>query len=154
EAVRELVTGRFGLPAHAVAVHVVQELPRLATGKPDYPAIQDIARAAQQQDAGEVRTEKAIIKLYANMLGIRDITPSDTFVDLGGDSMTYVAMAVALEKLIGRLPANWPSMPIHELAGKPRRRWTTIDTSVLLRAVSIILIIGTHLRMFVFPGGA
>jgi hypothetical protein len=147
----------------------VDELPRLANGKPDLRAVQALATRPVTRDpgptdpgytapgrAGPVDTA-ALRHLYAELLDRPDTTDDDSFVDLGGDSLSYVEVSVRLEELLGHLPAGWHTLPVRELVpaartgGGPGR---TVETSVLLRAVAIVLVVGTHAKLFTLLGGA
>ncbi len=157
DALRREVAAECGLPPRTVRVVGVDELPRLPTGKPDYAAVAALdAEVAAAADADPLRA------LYAELLDCPDVTDDDSFVGLGGDSLSYVELSIRLEKLLGRLPDGWHTMPIRDLrqAGQPsrgagRRRWVRmLDTSVALRAIAIVLIVGTHIKLFAIVGGA
>ncbi|MEU4340963.1 AMP-binding protein [Nocardia sp. NPDC023852] len=140
-----------GLPATAVRICPVERMPRLANGKPDYPAIRRLAEPAAQ-----VRDIRA---LYADALGIDPvlIRQDSTFVDLGGNSLTYVTAAARLERALGRLPGDWPTTTVAELERIPERRTRfgrSLDTGTLLRAIGIVLIVGSHVGLFVLWGAA
>lgn len=149
-----------GIPASAVCAVVTDELPLLPSGKPDYPGVRALARA----DAEDDEPVAGVRELFADVLQLDPATidPEATFVDLGGNSLTYVALSVRLERLLGRLPAQWQQLPLRELealaAAPPRRRrwfWAaTLDTSVALRAIAIVLIVGSHAELFELWGGA
>jgi acyl-CoA synthetase (AMP-forming)/AMP-acid ligase II len=162
-----LVARRCGVPVHAVRVVVVPELPRLPSGKVDHRAVAELGKASTRDTAVHPATD--IRALYAEILDRGDVQPDSTFVGLGGDSLSYVEMSVRLEAVLGRLPAGWHTMPIRELCAaeprpvrrpesRPERRTVrpprVVDTGVLLRAVSIVLIVGTHIGVFTIRGGA
>ncbi|GGI47606.1 acyl-coenzyme A synthetase/AMP-(fatty) acid ligase [Agromyces flavus] len=119
--------------------------------------------------------------LYAELLARPDATEDDSFTTLDGDSLNYVELALRLEERIGALPADWPSRRIRELAPraaprseadpatvpadeartvhdldqpKPRRRIARLETSVVLRAAAILLIVATHADVVQLKGGA
>ncbi|MEV0175903.1 AMP-binding protein [Streptomyces sp. NPDC050803] len=154
--VRRLVTGTFGLPARAVAVHVLPELPRLATGKPDHQAVRELGAAAEEAGRGE-----DLRALYATILDRADVTDDSTFVSLGGDSLSYVEMSLNLERVLGHLPPDWHTTPIRDLrhgeteeAAPPKGR-RTLETGIALRALSIVIIVGSHIPdVFYIKGGA
>ncbi|MFI1258508.1 AMP-binding protein [Streptomyces netropsis] len=166
--VRRLAAGACGLPARAVRVCVLAELPRLATGKPDYRAVRERTRrpegppaAAATPPPAPVVTERtdpaALCRLYAEILDRADVTEHSTFVGLGGDSLCYVEMSLRLERLLGHLPADWHELTIRELCRPLPRRATrrrTLETGVALRAVAILLIVGSHIPLFTIQGGA
>lgn len=152
---------RFGVPRVAVRVGVVPELPRLANGKPDYGAVRTLAGRAGQRHPDTV-TGRAdvptLVALYGELLGRGDVTPDSTFVGLGGDSLSYVEMSVRLEQALGQLPIGWHTTPIRDLtpAVRNRRRLSlhTVETTVAMRAMAIVMIVGTHIGLYTVPGGA
>ncbi|MFE2561246.1 AMP-binding protein [Streptomyces sp. NPDC059352] len=157
--IRRRVVDEYGLPAHALHVHLLPELPRLATGKPDYRAVRALSDRAEQPPAGGDGTPDDLWALYARILDRPDVTPDSSFVSLGGDSLSYVEMSLHLEQRLGRLPSNWHTTPIRELEQRaaPRRggRWRrSVETSVALRAVAIVCVVGSHIRLFDIRGGA
>ncbi|MFE3558873.1 AMP-binding protein [Streptomyces sp. NPDC059193] len=159
--IRNMVTSECGLPARAVRIHLVADLPRLPTGKPDYRAVRELARPA---DTGSSTPEHPIgsgpedlCLLYARILDRTDVTPDSSFVSLGGDSLSYVEMSLHLEERLGHLPTDWHATPIRGLRppeGEPPARRRTVETSVALRAMAIFCIVGSHIHVFGIKGGA
>lgn len=175
-AVRRLITATYGLPPRAVHVHPLPELPRLANGKPDYQAVRAL-RPGSAETADDGSDDGADLRLlYARILDHPDVTEDDSFVGLGGDSLSYVEMSLRLEGALGGLPADWHILPIRELrarAAEPARPAETstpartrrfpglrrpavrrIETSVALRAFAIVAIVGSHIPVFHIKGGA
>lgn len=151
-AAAQLAAQLSGLPVSAVRVCAVESIPRLPNGKPDYPAIRRLPGTLPAPRA-DVRT------LFAEALGLdaRTIDAEASFSDLGGDSLTYVALSVRLDRALGQLPVNWPTMTVSELEALPRRRnrvGRSLDTGTLLRALGIIAVVGSHIGLFVLWGGA
>ncbi|MGN9908795.1 AMP-binding protein [Phytohabitans sp. LJ34] len=148
-SVRRLVARACRLPAGAVGVHVLDELPRLPSGKPDYETVRSLAAAAPEAPTDD------LCRLFEKVLDTTGVTPDHSFVTLGGDSLSYVDMSLRLEKAIGHLPPQWHTLPIRELRpavdGGGRR---SLETSVALRAIAIVLIVGTHATLFNVSGGA
>ncbi|WP_225994131.1 AMP-binding protein [Actinomadura rudentiformis] len=145
---RRLAASECGLPARAVVVHVLAELPRLGTGKPDYEAVRRLARP-------EPVSVTDLCRLYAEILDRSDVTADSSFVSLGGDSLSYVEMSLRLEEALGFLPADWPTRRIRDLrppSGRPR--WRTVETGIMLRAAGIVLVVGSHIGIFTIRGGA
>ncbi|HEY0700719.1 MAG TPA: acyltransferase family protein, partial [Micromonospora sp.] len=158
--VRRLVAATTGLPPRVVRVCPLPELPRLASGKVDYPALRAATRAARTRPAPTAprrRDPDALCRLYAEVLDHPEVTADDSFVGLGGDSLNYVALSLRLERVLGRLPDDWHLRPIRDLCGMARpepSRWRWLETSVALRAVAIVLIVGSHIPVFMVKGGA
>ncbi|WP_338146123.1 AMP-binding protein [Streptomyces scabichelini] len=195
---RRLVAQECGLPARAVRVLALPELPRLATGKPDYEAVRRLTRPAPEErpvsPVSRVSEEPAhssadLRALYAEILDRPDATEDSSFVSLGGDSLCYVEMSLRLEETLGGLPTDWHTRPIRELrsatvslptptAQAPlvtaettehtaRRPWRSpgspprtrsvrrsLETGIALRAVGIVLIVGSHIPVFSLQGAA
>ncbi|MFF4873632.1 acyltransferase family protein [Streptomyces sp. NPDC000961] len=105
-------------------------------------------------------TPDDLCALYARVLDRLDVTPDGSFVSLGGDSLSYVEMSIHLERRLGRLPSDWHTTPIRELERREtpdpgdRRRLRTVETGVVLRAVAIVCVVGSHIRLFELRGGA
>lgn len=160
-AVRAIVKREFGLPPAAVRLLTFDELPRLANGKLDRAAL---LRAAEcdgvHASAGAPGPTARLCALYEEVLGSAQVTPASTFVSLGGDSLSYVEMSVALEEELGDLPSDWHVTPISRLADvrhpttQRSDRMRRVETSVLVRAVAIVLIVGSHTDLFKVLGSA
>ncbi len=103
------------LPVGAVSVHCLELLPRTASGKPDYAALAQQARAAEQVSgsaAAPVRaTPQSLRDLYAVVLGRPGATVHDSFVALGGDSLSFVEISTRLSEELGVLPRPGSTSP-------------------------------------------
>lgn len=153
--VTRLAADAAGLPRSAIRVVDVAELPRLSTGKPDFGAVKELAADVRRRDDDRVDLRG----LFADVLSLdaASIDPHASFVDLGGNSLSYVSMSVRLERAIGHLPVDWQRLSLRELesSNRPRRWWgTTLETSVALRAVAIVLVVGSHAELYTLWGGA
>jgi acyl-CoA synthetase (AMP-forming)/AMP-acid ligase II len=160
DVIRQQVAGRAGLPEALVVVDTVGPIPRNERGKVDYETLR---RAEAVLDLGDrVATSAAapcggspVAASFAAVLGCTDVTPTSTFVSLGGDSMSYVECAVRLEGILGRLPADWHLRTVAELdAPTTPRRLRRLDTTAIVRAFGICVIVSTHMGLWFFPGGA
>ena len=102
-----------GHPGAAVRAAIVDELPLLSSGKPDYPAV----RALAATPTPPIPTPPTCASLFADVLQIDPATvdPDASFVDLGGNSLSYVTMSVRLERTLGRLPADWQRLSLRDL---------------------------------------
>ncbi len=188
ETVRRRAAELTGLPARVIDVHAIAEFPRTSSGKPDTAAL--LAHAAlldrratargtagaavttaggsagasgttHEADAAADVTPEGIRALYAELLGRPDAGLDDSFAGLGGDSLSYVEVAVGLEELLGEVPRDWPAMSVRELASRAPardaptpRRMPRLETPAVLRAIAIVLIVGTHANLFGVQGGA
>ncbi len=157
--VRRRVAQASGLPLAAIDAATVPDLPLLPSGKPDYPAVRTLVAGVHEQ----VPDSPGLIEMFADALHLdpADVPGDASFVDLGGNSLSYVTMSVRLERALGHLPADWPRLSIRELECRPapRPRWwrswgTTVETSVALRALAIVLVVGSHAELYEVWGGA
>ncbi|CUR60805.1 AMP-binding enzyme [metagenome] len=160
-AARGLATSRCGVPAHAVRVTILDQLPVTATGKPDYLALGELAELA---DAAPTE-ESALTSVRADfvrVLGRADA--GDSFVDLGGDSLSYVELATRLaHHFPAGLPTGWHTRTVGDLerlrdasaAETPtQQRGVRLDTTVALRALAILFVVASHVDLVALEGGA
>ncbi|MEN8584079.1 AMP-binding protein [Burkholderia sp. RS01] len=174
----------IGLPRAALELHAVEHLPRLATGKLDYPAVLALSgngvshsnrpgTEPAASSSGAAAGPDNVLSIFQDTLELTEIAPGDTFVSLGGDSLSYVAASVRLEQALGHLPQDWHVTPVRDLeprlrdvperslpgrsgvSGRKMRRFLVpLETSIVLRAVSIVLIVSTHVGFFSWQGTA
>ncbi|WP_253908452.1 AMP-binding protein, partial [Arthrobacter sp. H41] len=121
----KVLASDLGLPRAAVSMHEVEHLPRLASGKIDYPAVRDLETSKVVSFAAEKPRREGpadVARIFAECLDRTDVEAPDTFVSLDGDSLSYVALSVRLEAALGQLPADWHLLPVGELSrlGHPR----------------------------------
>ena len=154
---KALVKRSFNLPAAGVHVSTWAEIPRLPSGKTDYRALVEADHERTPVVATTCVQVAHLQTLYADLLGRVAVRPTDSFVSLGGDSLSYVEASLRLERLLGHLPAQWHTMPIAALVDAPRekpRRGRQVETNVLLRALGIVTIVATHTGLISLMGGA
>ena len=154
-----IATELTGVPSALIDVVVLPDLPRLANGKVDYTSLASPMlveqRACRNQDASGV-TPADVTDLFATVLARPDAQPTQSFVDLGGDSLSYVEASLRLERLLGELPPGWHALPAAALADTAgERRWgRAVETNVVLRALAIFTIVASHSNLFMLMGGA
>ncbi len=176
-SVAEWMAEAAGVPPSTVTVVDYPELPRLPSGKPDYPRIR--ADGESLAIAADGRDDSSVAALFRSVLGRDRVEPADSYVSLGGDSLAYIEMSVALERLLDDVPTDWHLLPVGELdslrvaparaaqakttpAGTspaptppPSTSMTaTIETDVALRAIAIVLIVASHFEIIALLGGA
>jgi acyl-CoA synthetase (AMP-forming)/AMP-acid ligase II len=164
-AVLDRVAARTRLPRAVVAVDTASPIPYTASGKPDYAAVLAATVVGDGATPGATVDEPVtdVAAVFASVLG-RQPDADDTFVSLGGDSLAYVECSIRLEQALGHLPADWHLVPVAALDAQRRttvaaprswwRGWARLDSTVLLRAFGICLIVATHMRVTYYPGGA
>ena len=87
------------------------------------------------------------------------MNPDRSFVELGGDSFSHVQASLRLGRLLGDLPVDWHHRPLRELPHLAQRRprrgsGQRVEMNVLLRALAVIMICGSHVGLFPLAGGA
>lgn len=146
------------LPLRAYRIDHRAAPPTLCNGKPDYTAI----AAAPMAMPSPVVAACPVAAAFAEALMLTHVADDDTFVDLGGDSLSYVEVSLALEEAIPRLPDAWPTLTVAELRARipsgeaptrQRGRRGRVETSLVLRAVAITLVVAGHMRLHVMPQG-
>lgn len=95
-----------------------------------------------------------LVAAWSEILEVPQLDTSLSFVELGGDSLSFVQASMVLEELIGHLPDRWELMPVRELCGlKQKTRSSSfsvraMELPVLLRVISILFIVIGHLHVF------
>jgi peptidoglycan/LPS O-acetylase OafA/YrhL len=153
------VAGECGLPRSGAVVHVLASFPLTSSGKPDRAALARHAATVEAPRAPTTGapTPEAVRDLLAVLLGRPDATLDESFASLRGDSLSFVEASVALGSLLGDLPRDWSHRSARDLVpDRPPRRtpWAWVDTPLLMRAVAIVLVVGTHANLLTIPGGA
>ena len=159
-ALRMHVAARTGLTANLIRVAIFPELPRHANGKPDYTNVLNAAQFADVTVDGD-----AVRTAFRETFAPRRVLPGDSFVSLGGDSLAYLQLSLALEAELGPLPRQWEQLSIAALSARakpvPRfsgwREWlwpAAIDSDHFLRAVAIFFVVLHHATMWPLAGGA
>lgn len=136
-----MVPGRFvWLPA----------FPLLPNGKVDRAGLARTAPEPESPAEPLDPIEAAIVARWRALLSQPRIDPGSTFIELGGDSLSFIEASVHLEDLLGRLPERWERLSIRALAQQKqasRSRWARVDSSVLLRAISIVGVVVGHYEL-------
>ncbi len=156
-AVRAALVVASGLPAGAVQVHRVDRIPLSARGKPDLVALHHHAETLARPSSGGGASAEDLRDLLAVTLGRPGAGLDDTFVGLGGDSLSFVEVSTQLGQRLGHLPAGWQHLTPRQLAATPRRRrrlTTPVEVPVLLRALAIVAIVVSHTDLVLLLGGA
>jgi AMP-binding enzyme/Phosphopantetheine attachment site len=132
----------------AVALAPIPSLPRTAVGK--------IRRAELSRWYAELAPAKApvpvlgnatsVAEAFAKHLRLGEVDPAKSFVDLGGDSLSYVQLGMELERILGPMRPQWEHRSIAALSALPSAPGDhrAIDTSVLVRALGILGVVTNH----------
>ena len=160
--VRQLVCDLAGVAVSVVSVRHVEALPRLSNGKVD--RLTCAARHRRRAPRASSRRRQpadlaAVVAVLAPLTGRDAGDPYRSFVELGGDSFSHVQASLRLGRLLGDLPVDWHHRPLRELPklaqNTPARAFSQqVEVSVLLRALAVIMIAGSHVGLFPLAGGA
>lgn len=154
----------FSLPASVIEVVGYDELPTLSSGKMDYQAVLGAARAARTRRApARSGAGRAIEAAFRHAFPRATITPADSFVSLGGDSLGYVSLSLDIEGKLGFLPERWEETSIAELQALADKATTRsrgvfslrgIESEVAIRAAAIISVVIAHASAWPVGGSA
>lgn len=160
-AVAHLLQDHLALPRRCIRVFLCDDIPRLASGKPDHRGIVALGQAAPNDRETAVTDREhdgpeTLRDLFASVLDIEVPDDGATFVSLGGDSLSYVELSIAMEEEFGELPPGWHLLPIREIERRAPRLPTrsSLSMDIILRAVATVLIVGSHVKLFNLRGGA
>ena len=109
---KQRLSQRFALPPSAFAVIVLEAIPTLPSGKFDYRTVLQLGhKVVDAPQPGPA----SLLAAYREVLGNADVRPTDSFLDLGGDSINLVEISLVLEAYLGAVPDNWEAQPIASL---------------------------------------
>ncbi len=153
ERAAALIAARTALPAGSVAVVTISDWPRLTSGKTDYAALAALGRNAQRAAAEAARTSAGSSPLagaFAPLLKGRAARPGDSFASLGGDSLAYVEVSMAIEAELDALPEGWERLPLAALeslrpAVPPARQTRVLSSDTVLRAAAVSTVVIGHI---------
>ncbi|NJS37729.1 MAG: AMP-binding protein [Rhodobacteraceae bacterium] len=148
----------YGLPPSAFHVAHIAEVPRLSSGKPDQVALRRIAvdrlQTRSQRPGGQTLAE--VLKQATRS---DQVNPEDSFNTLGGDSLSYLQMQLALEERLGQAPQGWETMRLAELEAMVQDSTVVgtahvrIGVDALLRLLAITLVVAQHATDYPLYGG-
>jgi AMP-binding enzyme len=123
---------RYQFPATVFRVMPIPSIPRLANGKIDYQAL--LARAETLDQAktehrfirrfwkelldivlGRMTEVHTVDEAFFLVFPVRKLDDSDSFISLGGDSLSFVQLSIYLEQCLDQVPTDWHEMPIGDL---------------------------------------
>lgn len=162
-AIRGLVSGECSLPERDVLVHAMADFPTLANGKTDLQSITARARlaCAQADQTHEAPGKSGLRAEYTQATRRRNLSMDDSFARIGGDSLAYLHVMLAIEARLGFVPDGWETMSItalEELSQAPRERpkasaRTPVEGAILARLMAVCCVVVFHLNLWPVAGG-
>jgi acyl-coenzyme A synthetase/AMP-(fatty) acid ligase/acyl carrier protein len=142
------------------ALHViaVDSLPVTGTGKIQRRVLAETFAARQSKEPKQPASDPAqisdVLSLFRHEFPGQDIQPGDSFESLGGDSLHYIQVSLALESRFGQLPDTWEKLSIAEvqqrMKGAKPSSWRKLEMATLTRAFFMICIVALHTEAFVY----
>lgn len=153
DEVNEALATAAGLTLLQVGATRIESLPRMTSGKIDYAALRARYGAEHKRDRRQAASIREAFDqvFYPKRAGARD-----SFATLGGDSLRFVQLSLALEKIVGEAPAGWETMTVSQLSDlKPvTDKRPAIGVDLLIRALAILLVVVQHQTLWPIPGGS
>lgn len=157
---RHIVAERYKLRSSIILGAPLKQLPLLPSGKTDRPALQKIAeKVTEDQLSYALETKEAsLAEILRQATRSCQVGPKDSFTSLGGDSLSYLQVQMALEERLGKVPDGWELLTLAQLNGlKPEATlklgWSQVSIDVLLRLFAICLVVAQHASDFPLYGG-
>lgn len=150
-SIAERLSAIIGIPTRLIAVVAVAAFPRLPSGKVDYRGVQAMRPQSTKADA------LPLVGQIAEVLGRPSVGGQESFVSLGGDSLSYVQVSMLVDEHLGYLPDGWEQLPINTLqtmVPATGNRVTRLDTSIFVRALAILLVMFHHVAQIAIGGSA
>jgi len=142
----------YMVPALFVFLDAIPLTPNGKIDRRALPSVDKDASMSSSQDLSPLAL--LLVAAWSEILEVPRIDSNLSFVELGGDSLSFVQASMALEALIGHLPDQWEMIPVRQLCelshkSRPSRfSLRAMEVPVLLRVMSILLIVIGHLDLF------
>jgi acyl-CoA synthetase (AMP-forming)/AMP-acid ligase II len=156
EAARSALQRRGLHVSDALRVVPIDELPCTAAGKVQRHRLSALigppSSAVARESAPPAPAERETVRgVFAAALNGQPAKADDTFVSLGGDSLSFVQATVGLERILQRVPPNWENLTIAQLEQLPQARaksfLVALETGIVIRALAILSVVNTHIGL-------
>lgn len=146
----------FNIAESGVELVHIETIPRTETNKVQRRVLANLAAAAIQSPLQTVKGgNSSVHAVFQQSFGQLADNTDLSFIDLGGDSLTYVRTSLELEAILPTLPEGWEAMPISELAAQqedrqerpgpaPRRFPKLLLNLDTLRGLACLMIVALH----------
>ena len=157
-ALREFLQTRLQEAMVPSRIIILPELPHLPNGKLDRKAVAALelgreAIAHPQGDKDRPTDPRRLVLLTGleQTLGTTVYDLDQSFIELGGDSLSFITASMIIENQLGYLPDGWENIPLRQLLASCDENkvvtsatgagFSRIQMPILLRALSIIFIV-------------
>jgi amino acid adenylation domain-containing protein len=132
-------------------LRVLPEIPLLPNGKVDRKQLEDIAKTpARPTRSATSATEAALMGSWAPIFGGEALSLDDSFVSLGGDSLSYVHAYLGAQDVLGDLPRDWTTRTLADLASQKQKKGRlgiSVEAPILIRALAIVWVVADHVGL-------
>jgi acyl-CoA synthetase (AMP-forming)/AMP-acid ligase II len=152
----DLVADLIEVPVNDIVVRPLAQTPLLASGKIDYRGLDTLAANVLAEEAVASTSKKLDLReVMAHATRSRTISDDNSFNDLGGDSLGFLQVTMAIEARLGYVPDDWEKIPVGQLmqlkpSATPRSQ---LGMDVVVRILAISLIVINHTLDGGFNGG-
>jgi amino acid adenylation domain-containing protein len=127
----------------------VDEIPLSPNGKVDLVRLSTQRVSLEEPNAVTLSNGplKTLATEWSKIFSLSPLNSKLSFVQLGGDSLSYIQASLVVEEVLGWAPDDWEKMPLESLAAMTGREAVAnhhIRTPILVRAISIALIVLGH----------
>ena len=164
EELRTALAKRLKLPVSTVLVEPLQEVPLLASGKVDYRALARHAEALTASQGQVAPDEQGLEGLLKAVLSTPVLDLDRNFLDLGGDSLSYLEVQLHLSSRLGQVPVGWERLPLRDLLALdvpisaeitvPMGTLQDVSADLLARVAAIFAVIALHSTAWPTGGGS
>jgi amino acid adenylation domain-containing protein len=162
-SVREALKGHLSDAMVPARIVLCDALPNLPNGKLDRNAIAAFELDTQAETSSSLRDAACLDgRMRRLVTGLEDVLDTridsldKSFLDLGGDSLSYIRASIVIEDLLGWLPREWETRPLSEFpqlwadrgSVRTQQTWIGVEATVLFRTVSIILVVMSHTHLW------
>jgi acyl-CoA synthetase (AMP-forming)/AMP-acid ligase II len=149
---RNRLVQAYGLTEATLTVLPLEAVPLLPSGKVDYRALADRAARLATPTTGDTLRDA-----FSSALRGKEIDPSKSFAALGGDSLGYLEVQLALMDRLGEAPRGWESMPLsvlEALAPITHAKTQQVGLDLICRDLALLAVILLHAIALPIAGGA
>ena len=149
---------QLDVPATGILAAAIDAPPLLSSGKVDHGELKKTAsELIAKRSAPDSKLGKDDLRtVFAEATRTSEVQNSDSFMTLGGDSLAFLTVTLAIEDKLGRVPDGWEEMPLAQiLALEPAKRARSqLEMDVIVRILGVTLIIVNHTVGVGFTGGS
>lgn len=156
-ALRRKAARLFKLPETVVKVCELRTIPLMDSGKVDYRQLSQQAETLLQEPKVSLKSLEAILQ---RALRTQTLDLDRSFLEMGGDSLSYLEVQIYLSDAHGSLPDRWESLPLGSLlmldtaSVVANRPGLSVSVELIVRVMALLSVMALHSTDWPVPGGA